>query len=154
MGQTILWNKLSEFSKEWIYNSKGHEHLQSICLLSTWKYFYFFFNLCFNILIIKCGYKEEQRIVTMTFYHSLSLPALLIFIQLHVLYVWKSTNLFLNWSYALLKMSLTNCVKIQHENWINPQNLNTDKIMCLISFQIQNCLMSVKEFALFCNTSF
>lgn len=119
----------------------------------------FFLNLCFNILILNCGYEEEQWIMTMIVYSYLSLPALLIFIQLCILHNWKKKykllpKLQLHFIQNIIHRSWIDSVKIQHENRTNPQNLNADKIMCLISSQIQNYVMSIKEFALVFNVSF
>lgn len=77
----------------------------------------------------------------MTVHCYLSLLALLIYIQLHILHEWKKKykllpKLQLHFIQNVIHRSLVYSVKIQHENKINPQNLNTDKIMCLISSQI------------------
>lgn len=45
-------------------------------------------------------------------------------------------------------------VKIQHENRTELQNIKCDKIMCLISSQIQNYVVSFRDFALVSNIPF
>ena len=93
----------------------------------------------------------------MTVYSYLSLPALLISIQLHILQEWKKI-------YKILpKLQLHFIQNVIHKlllvwkfnvNLTNAQNLSVDKIMCLISSQIQNYIISMKEFALVFNVSF